>query len=237
MQICVVNHSTKVTNEEVLTMTAAVSFQVRNQAAPAWSLVPPTVSYLQPDAPAPGLAVVIGILDDADQAGDLGWHTEGPGGSKLGRVFAAPVLANGGNALTDTLSVASVLSHEVLESMCDPACNRWCDAGSGTAYALEVADPVESDSYDIAVSSTASVSVSNFVLPAWFDPDAATGAPVDYLKLLQVPFQIRPTGYVVSMTDGTVNQTFGERYPEWRKATKLAGTARTARRLIEGHKG
>jgi hypothetical protein len=235
VEILVQNLSTKVSNGDAVTMTQAVSEQVRRHAAPAWGLVPPPVYFTSAGDHAPAGALVIGIMDDADQAGDLGWHTEGPNGIKYGRVFAAPVLANGGNALTDQLSVASVLSHEVLESMCDPACNRWCDDGSGECYALEVADPVESDSYVIEVSGIA-VTVSDFVLPAFFDADPAPGAQVDYLRLLAHPFVIRPTGYAITMTDGTVSQSFGEHYPDWRKKTKLTETARTARRLTEGRR-
>src|SRR5215469_10773978 len=108
-------------------------------------------------------AVAHQLRDDAAQQDALGWHTENQGEVIFGRVFARPVLSNGGDALTKPLSVATVLSHEVLETFCDPYCNLWADNGSGTAYALEVADPVESDSYPVAVPGRGEVTVSNFV--------------------------------------------------------------------------
>ena len=77
--------------------------------------------------------------------------------------------------------------------------------------------------------TTVSGSVSDFVFPAWFDPDAK-GAPYDQMDLLSSPFEVQPDGYVIVMTGGTVSDQWGERYPEWRKATKEHPTSRTARR-------
>ena len=99
---------------------SAVAHQLRYHAAPAWGKSPvPVVFTSNPQDAQPG-TYVIGILDDSDQANALGWHTEDAQGRVYGRVFASPVLDNGGNALTRSLSVASVLSHEVLEAFIDP---------------------------------------------------------------------------------------------------------------------
>jgi hypothetical protein len=182
-------------------------------------------------------SAVIGIFDDADQAGDLGWHTEVSGDVVYGRVFAQPVLANGGNAMTNTLSVCSVLSHEVCETTLDSACDLWADAGAGVAYARELCDAVESDSYQVTVgtgTNAIEAMVSDFLLPPWFDPNAAAGEEFDFMKLLTSPFEVRTTGYTITETEGTVSQTFGREYPEWRKAMKDYPLARTARRLKQG---
>jgi hypothetical protein len=235
VEIFVVNKSTLVTDEDAELMTAAVSLQMHRDFALAWGITPPSVAYLAQNAPEPGNTVIIAIMDNADQAGDLGWHTEGPNGIKYGRVFAEPVLQNGGNALTNDLSVASVLSHEVMETTGDPACNRWCDTGNGVLVALEVGDPVESDSYVIPAGGQ-NVTVSDFVYPAWFDPGAPAGAVKDHMRLTSEPFEVRPTGYNVTMTEGTVSQVFGREYPEWRKATKKTPTARTQRRVDQSEK-
>jgi hypothetical protein len=198
-----------------------------------WGLVPPTVTFLDKPQEFPCDAI-IGVLDDADQAGDLGWHTEGPDADVYGRVFAAPVLQNGGDALTNELSVCSVLSHECIETFGDAACNRWAQRPDGSWVAVELADPVEGDSYPVTVESNAQTvtgTLSDFVLPAWFDPDAPTGR-TDWLSLVTAPFQVRDTGYVITMAAGStaVTEQWGAKYPEWRKATKASPTARTARR-------
>lgn len=229
--ICLVNKSTLVGNPDVQTMARAIATQVRHHAAPLWGLLPPPVTYLASEADAPDGSWVVAVLDDADQADALGWHTEDQGGLIYGRVFARPVLDNGGDALRKPLSVASVASHEVLEILCDPRCNLWADVGNGQHVAVEVADPVESDSYGVHVPGAGTVTVSNFVTPAWFDPLAGSGAQVDFLHRLTAPFTLTPGGYVVVQEAGKVSQVFGEAYPEWRRATKTADTARTARRI------
>jgi len=239
MIIGVQNLSTLVSNEDCYDMTLLVNRQLRDHVAPAWNLLPPAVVFLAKGVSAAKSAqgqrydAIIGILDNADQAGDLGWHTEGPDADCYGRVFAQPVLANGGNALTDVLSVCSVLSHEAIEMLGDAACDRWAQQNDSTLVAMELADPVESDSYAITISPvaglTVSGTVSDFVLPDWFDPDAAPGK-TDYLGLVTAPFEVRSTGYVIAQTGGTVSEQWGEQYPAWRKATKQQETSRTSRR-------
>jgi hypothetical protein len=230
--IGVQNFSSLVTSLDTYDMVLLVNRQVRDHVAPAWGLLPPEVVYL---SAASGMHcdAVIGLFDDAAQAGDLGWHTEGAGASVYGRVFARPVLDNGGNALSAELSVCSVLSHEAVETLGDPTCARWAQRADGTLVAYELADPVESDSYKMTVTASSGEqvagTVSDFVLPSWFDPDAAPGA-TDYMGLVTAPFQLRSTGYAVEMTGGTISEAWGEHYPEWRKETKVAPSARTARR-------
>src|SRR6266568_2020878 len=126
--ITVVNKSTLVSDDDVKTMTRACAAQLRLHAAPLWGRWVIPVVYSSTEADAPSGAWVIAILDDPDQADALGWHTESQGELIFGRVFARPVLDNGGDALTRSLSVASVLSHEVLVSnFVGP---RWFDPQS-----------------------------------------------------------------------------------------------------------
>lgn len=224
--ITVVNKSTLVTNAQVQMMVRAVAYQLRYHCAPAWAMIPTPVVFSLSEATAPPGSWVIGILDNADQAGVLGWHSEA-NGVVYGRVFAKPVFDNGGDALTKPLSVASVLSHEVLETFVDPACNRYADRGDGVAIAVEVGDPVESDSYVIKVDTTA-VTVSNFVTEKWFDPQAKQG--FDYLGRCTAPFQLARGGYVIQVAEGAVTSVFGEAYPEWRVATKQSPLSRSSRR-------
>jgi hypothetical protein len=124
------------------------------------------------------------IVDNPDVANALGYHDVDPRGMPYGRVFVDPVLDNGGSALGDkgdpSLSVSAVLSHEVLEWWYDPACNDWADRGR-TSVAKELCDPVEADWYRID-----GVAVSNYVLPAWFNPLDKVG-PFDRLGKLTKP--------------------------------------------------
>jgi len=216
----IINQSTLVSDADVKTMTRAVAHQVRYDACPIFGLTPVPVVYAKDAESAPPGSYVISILDDSDQEGALGWHTEDGGDVIYGRVFARPVLDNGGDALTKELSVASVLSHEVLETLADPHANLWADNGRGVSYAYEVGDPVESDSYVIKVSGHP-VTVSNFVTPHWFDPQAKSGEQFDFLGKVTAPFQMTRGGYVVLMQEGKVTQKFGEHFPDWRKEIKV----------------
>lgn len=234
MIIAVQNLSTLISSRDVYGMSVLVNRQVRDHLAPAWGISPPIVKFIPQGASGVHYDAIIGIMDDADQAGDLGWHTEGPDASVYGRVFARPVLDNGGDALAASLSVCSVLSHEVIEVIGDAACNRWAQRADGLLVAVELADPVEGDSYQLVVDATSGErvagTVSDFVLPAWFDPDAGAGT-TDFMGLVTSPFQVRPTGYTIVMSAGNVSEQWGEQYPEWRKATKKSPVARTSRRL------
>lgn len=232
MIIGVQNLSTLVSGDDVYNMTLLVNKQLREHVAPAWGLLPPAVMFF-PVTPQSRYDAIIGVFDDADQAGDLGWHTEGPDADVYGRVFARPVLDNGGNVLTSELSVCSVLSHECCETLLDPTCSLWAQRADGTEVARENCDPVESDSYEITITaqdgSKVTGTVSDFVLPSWFDQEAAPGA-TDYLGLCTAPFQVRATGYLIVMQGGAVSEQWGALYPRWRLATKEHPTSRTARR-------
>jgi hypothetical protein len=228
--IAVVNKSTNVSDHDTSAMVRACSRQLHRDAAPAWGLQPvPVVFYKDEEAVPPG-AWLMALLDDADQADTLGWHTEEQGELIYGRVFTNPVLENGGSALSGALSVSSVLSHEVLEIYGDPRVNMWADNGYGLLYPLELCDPVESDFYQIELRGYEDgISVSNFVLPDWFD--AYASGPYDYLKRLVAPFTMTDGGYVLYMQGGKINTKFGDKFPDWRKDSKRSELARTARRL------
>ncbi len=242
MIIGVRNLSTLVSAQDAYDMALLVNRQARDHVAPAWGMLPPTVRYLASSVkPQYHVDAEIAILDDADQAGDLGWHTEDSGGVVYGRVFARPVLGNGGNALTANLSVCSVLSHEVIEVLGDAACDAWRQRADGTLIAQELCDPVEGDSYQVRILSNISGTVSDFALPAWFDP----GAPAersgyqgmlgfDWMGMVHGPFEVRPSGYVIEMSGGTATAQWGEQYPAGERAGREAPGPRTPRRAAAG---
>lgn len=219
--IYVTNRSTLVTDTDARTMTVAVDRQMRLDVEPAWHLRRTPVRY---SATPPAGARTIVLVDVADDPQALGYHTDDL--APAGIVGCKPELDQGAHPLTGPYSVASILSHEVLELAVDPSCNLWADTGRGHLVAVEVGDPVQSDHYDVA-----GVTVSNFVLPAWFDatPDTA-GARVDHLGTLSAPFTLSRGGYWIQMAAGAVTQKFGADMPDWLVATKQAPLARTNRR-------
>lgn len=236
MLIGIVNESTLAEDHDVHLMTRAVAHQMRYDVSPAWDKHPPAVIYYSDVSHVPPGAYVIGVFDNDDQAGVLGWHTESSDGSVFGRVFVKPTLDAGGDMLHGELSVASVLSHEVAEAFVDPNVQMWAADFNGKLYALEVCDPVESDYYMVRVGDQ-QVSVSNFVFPAWFDPQAPPTARLDYVGTTSKPFTMAPGGYVIYSSQGQEQAVFGENYPEWKRQTKETALARSARRISPGALG
>lgn len=224
--ITLVNKSTLVSNSDVSLMARACAAQIRFHVAPEWRRQVMPVIYAIDENSAPPGSWIIGVLDDPDQADALGWHTE-ENGKYFGKVFAKPVLDNGGDSLTKNLSVSSVASHEVLEIFIDPACNRWASSSDGSyAISEEICDPVESVSYPINVGNK-KIMVSDFVTERWFDSQAS--GPYDLLGQCQQPFEVLPGGYVVKLEAGQVSQVFGDEYPEWKKELKQHPLSRAAR--------
>lgn len=219
MHISLINHALSLPTPTVLTeIAAALQIQMQRDFAPAWGQAPSQI-----DVDGSGIQVV--IFDTADQAGVLGYHDRDPHGNPYARVFAQPVLDHGGDWATRPLSVASVISHEVLEILADPDANRWADNGTTKLWALEVCDPCESTAY--AVNG---VTVSDFVFPSWFDPGARR--PYDFRSQISKPFGLAKGGYAIVSHEGAVSQVFGDESPEqWRLDSKQSPVSRTARRL------
>lgn len=222
LSISLINKSTLLPDAATLPKLAgAITTQVSRDFGPAWGVFA-SVTVAPPIAV--GQFQVV-LLDDPDQAGALGYHDRDPHGNPYARVFVKPVLQHGGDWLTKPLSVASVVSHEVLELLADPGANRWADNGTTKLWALEVCDPCENASYPIN-----GVTVSDFVLPAWFDPGAP--GPYTHLKTISKPFGLAKGGYAIVSTEGKVAQVFADEPPApWRLATKTSPASRTARRL------
>ena len=205
--INIINKSTILKDADFQLMVEACKLQLAQHVAPMWLKGGWNVVVNQAD----NVGYPIVILDNPDHAGALGYHTESPNGKVWGRVFVRPVVEAKGTMLTGALSVSAVLSHEVIEAYCDPNVNLWADRNNGTMIAYEACDPVENDSYDMTTSKGAKVAVSNFVLPAWFDAQAAVDAKFDFMAKLTKPFSMSKGGYLVVMNTrtGKVTNIFG----------------------------
>ena len=239
----VVNASTLVTDADAQTMYQACKDQLFYHVAPAWERNFMDSIFIPKGGTVPANVYPIYILDNPDVANALGYHTEDPGGKIYGRVFAEPVLQNGGTALSGALSVSSVLSHEVIEFFVDRHCQLWADRGDGTSVAYEACDPVENDVYTVHSKNSAGVvvpvSVSNFVLDAWFDAQSTeTGARWDWMKKCTGPLTMTAGGYTVVLNNrtGTTSQVFASHIAQiLHNAIKPAHPAARSSRHVQGH--
>lgn len=232
MLIAVINESTMVTNSQITTMCQAIQVQLNLHVLPAWNMKAATITFYADKTKVPGYAWVVSMLDDSTQAGALGYHSE-DNDEVDAFIFAAPVLQNGGTVLVfnpanpGQYTVSATLSHEVCEMVGDRYAGGFSqgptNSGGSNLYCQELCDPVENDSYGITIGTTV-VSVSNFLFPSWFNPQATAkvNAPFDYLKKLTAPFTMDAGGYMIVAVLGnegqvTAKHVFGEKVPQWKK--------------------
>lgn len=232
--IAVVNQSKRANIAEVAIMVAACNTQVADHFAPAWGLLPCLVKQYGAlvDVPiTPEVATFVIVDANTAEPDALGWHTEEGDGQVTGVICVNPVLDNGGVVLFDTedvntVSVSSVLSHEVLETVADQFVNYWAD-GPNHTYAYEVCDPVEATSYRVDVEGVGSAAVSDFVLPSWFD--LRGDGPWNFCHAVAPvggAFELARGGYCVLRDGGpgTEKQIFAHREQArpWRKSVPSA---------------
>ena len=183
--IDVVNESTVLGDADVTPVVHALHAQVADDFRPHWDAGCRLVQAKAIGATSWGLV----ILDDSDQAGALGYHDLTANGLPLGTVFAKDVLADG-------MSWTVTASHELLEMLADPWIDAAVQVASSTFYSLEVCDACEDDSFGYTIQG---VEVSDFVLPAWFRSDAATG-PFDQRGHITQPLELLTGGYIGEWT-------------------------------------
>lgn len=210
MIIALLNRSMRYNNNLDLLrlMATAVNQQLNTQVAPAWGMVPWTCVFYEDASKVPAGSYRLWVLDNADQAGALGYHAQDPYGQPYGRVFVQPIISAGGTDTVGSLSVSATISHEACEIMGNPEINSWRQMASGNLTAQELCDAVEDDFYNISVKGK-QVSVSNFLLPAWFDYAPEVGSKFDYLGKLKAPFTMTKGGYLILMTKGKISSIFG----------------------------
>jgi hypothetical protein len=188
IKIAVVNESTACTDNEVSSITAALQHQVDHDVRPSWGYAAQLTAVPKGERPA-GDEWVLGILDDSDQAGALGYHDLAPNGlSPVGKVFAATDKKYGAE-------VSVTASHELLEMLGDPDINESAlDSKTGRLYAKELSDAVEADELGYEIGG---VLVSDFVLPAYFSPlFAGKGHPLSFKGNVTEPFSLAEGGYL-----------------------------------------
>lgn len=199
MQNGVINLSTQVDDTTVAYWVDAWDRQAE-EIAEVWKTpYSPVVFYTDTkNLPiASGKLRLLTIQDKLDISGAGGYHTDW-----LGLIFSRILVRDG--------SVTG--SHEIGEMDVDPHCNRWAKMpGGGLEVAVEIADPVEEDTYPqnakIGNLSTRPVMVSNYVLPSYFDPNGSP--PFDRMGKLDAPFSLRPGGYyIVRGGDGVESPVF-----------------------------
>lgn len=207
------NQTRTVPQADFVRIVAGVNAQVRRDLAPAWQRYAVVYAGKLDAATAPATwRLVVRDQPDPRDAGSLGLHTTaGDGHVPTGQVFAQFSEQHG-------VPWSTVLSHEVLEMLCNEWVNTLVlhqDPAGPQLWFREVCDPVQGDHYE----GPDGVTLSNFVLPEYY-VDGADG-PFDHMGRVRRPFEVRPGGYAafVNVTPQGLaeRQVYGAKYPEWRK--------------------
>lgn len=219
MLIALINNSVRYRNNlGILRRIAeAVDKQLSVQVALSWGVGVWNCQLFEDVSKVPVGAYRLVIFDSSDQANALGYHGQDSLGNAYGRVFVNPIILNGGTDTVGNLSVSVTVSHEACEIMLNPEINCWRQDRSGILYSQELCDAVQGDSYNI-MTSGGMVSVSNFLLPSWFDYAPMSGSKFDFMGKLSKPFSIGRGGYVIMMRDGRISNKFGSIYDGYKFA-------------------
>jgi hypothetical protein len=209
IKISFFNESTVLKDSDVKLAITPLQTQVTKDFAPVWG-VEADLTFFPKGTQIPTNAWQIGIFDDSDQAGALGYHDLTPDGLPLGKVFAKT-----DQEYKSEWTVTA--SHELLEMLGDPDINLyglWQDGWVITFYAYEVCDACEADKYGYKING---VLVSDFVYPAWFEGFRKKGSTqFDFGKQIQEPFQLLDGGYA-AIYDASYNNGWMQQYPQGAK--------------------
>jgi hypothetical protein len=223
-KIAVINQSSFVADAGGRQLTAALQTQVTRDFAPIWGESAMLYYVAKGQHPLPGSWWLV-LLDDADQAGALGYHDITAQDLPLGKVFCKTTIQDGGQYTVTA-------SHELVEMLGDPHINLAAVAsladGTTMVFAYETADAVEADKLGYMIGT---VLVSDFVTPAWFDPAALKGTRFDFGGHVTAPLQLLPGGYIgVLSTADNWSQLTADAAPHHAATARYAGN-RWHRRL------
>lgn len=140
-----------------------------------------------------------GAVDAQD--GVLGFHDV-----ELGAVFAEVKYVGA--------ETSTVMSHEVVEEMVDPLCNKWAPFDVDHEQAVEPCDRCQSDTYlqwATVLGESRQIPLSNYLYPSAFE--AGGMRPFDRMGKLMFAADITPGGYVIvrDIKTGKVGNIFARR--------------------------
>jgi hypothetical protein len=217
-KVNVVNQSTVVTETDVTKIVAALN-QVLSIFARDWRISNIQAAVVPNTVPLPTGSTLLNVLimDTTDISGTVSYDTLYNGTATV-KIFAQTILTEGGAVLYEDTrrkaTVSQVVCHEVLEALIDPKSTQWVlNPSTGALYALEVADAVEGNVKVVRLSDGSRITVSDWVLPAWYDAQNTVG-PYNTLDTLSAPFTLASTGYMMTTSAGAVNYVYGSAVPD-----------------------
>jgi len=239
-QVAIINESTVVSDADLQKFVTALQTQVGRDYAPIWGRYAKLTMIPKGGTPPPD-QWWLAVLDNSDVSSALGYHEITDNGLPLGKVFAKDDLTNG-----DSVSVT--ISHELLEMLGNPFINLTAfDINANTLQQIfmhEMCDPCEADNLGYQIKG---IQVSDFLLPAWFEPSVNTGGKLTFNNTITQPLTLAPGGYMSYYDlqqnkwmqkdafggrkllhevakEGTRKHRIAQRHSVWRKSQRLANS-------------
>lgn len=242
--IGVINFSKKLSNDDVKTMVIACQNQLNEDVAPNWHLEPWFIIFYSDPKTISPRALPIVIFDSPDTSEVAGYHAE-RNGKPYECIFIEPILNNNGAILynpirPNNVTISTYLSHKIIETFIDQYSNKWVygpKTSKGNLYACEACDPVQGHSYTKIIGDQ-TVSVSNFLLPSWFNIQNTNNCPTDFMNVSPGSFRPASNSYVIVKNNyGEVDKIFNkEKMVDWLLKLKTHYTSRTFRRFTQAEK-
>lgn len=183
--LALISESQQVDISELLVVSAALQKQVSRDFGPIWGIDATVDAFAKlEDVPAGYWHVI--VVDDVD-------------GSEKGTHLLRNSQPVGLVEFQSAQAWSLAASHECLEMLCDPSCNRLVAGdsilpqGGRVEFLVEVCDPCQHEDYSYTVNG---VRVSDFYTPRYFDPVGSSGVPYSFNKSITEPRQILERGYL-----------------------------------------
>jgi len=196
---CIVSAKTPL-GFNLATFVAAAQRFVDEKLAPVWGV---SARLKVRKRTRPGCWALV-FVDTERQAQDDGWHDLTAGGMPMAKVFLRVLGDEIGErdpkvrATMFRNAVTTTATHEIAEMLVDPAVTTCVQRIGYGLYALEIADPVEEDGFDVD-----GFLMTDFVYPSWYESFHKPGSTkFDECGLCRRPFQILKTGYATIFRRG-----------------------------------
>jgi len=214
------NFSTVLTDAQVAAIIPALQTQCDRDFCPVWKCGAVRLRFAAKTEKLSATAWLMGIYDDADQAGALGYHDVTANGTPLGKVFAKTTIDDGG-------SWTVTVSHELLEILADPwIVSCVIDDSSNRVFALEVCDAVEADELGYKIGG---VQLSDFVLPGFFESGVHKGHSLSFCGHVRKPFELAAGGYLSFLDLSDPSQGWQQETARKRPGTSRGATRKAVR--------
>jgi len=187
-QIALVADSKRISASDLSRVSAALQKQATRDLVQFWAVKATVDAFPTLEDVPIGYWPII-MMDDINEPGAAGFHTEDSNGQPFALVTAS-----------DDLDVWSLTaSHEMLEMLVDPSGNRLMAGDSPKTdqgrvqFLVEVCDPPEDARFAYTVNG---ILVSDFYSPHYFDPVAAQGVRYSFTGAVQRPRDVLRGGYL-----------------------------------------